>query len=50
MRTEKKIIETDDCVVTVIVRRKKPPKPDNDNLPYDHWSEEMKDLLDKYDK
>jgi hypothetical protein len=50
MRTEKKIIEFADYIVTVIVRPKKPPKAANDNGPYDHWSEELKDLFDLYDK
>jgi hypothetical protein len=49
MHTEKKVIELLDLIVTLIVRPKKPPKPDNDNVPYDHWSEELKELLDDYD-
>lgn len=50
MCPEKKIIEFDNCIVTVTVRRKKPLKADNENLPYDFWSEELKELFDKYDK
>jgi hypothetical protein len=50
MRPEKKIIELEDCIVTVTVRPKKPPKADNENLPYDFWSDELKEFLDRYDK
>jgi hypothetical protein len=50
MKADKKILEFDDCIVTVTVRAKKSPKAHNDNLPYDFWSEELKDFLDRYDK
>ena len=50
MKPEKKIIVLEDHIVTVTVRPKKPPKPDNDNLPYDFWSDELKEFLDRYDK
>jgi hypothetical protein len=49
MRTEKKIIEFADYIMTIIVRPKKPPKENNDNEPYDFWSEELKELYDRYD-
>jgi len=35
MRTEKKVIEFADYIVTIIVRPKNPPKANNDNEPYD---------------
>jgi hypothetical protein len=50
MRTEKKIIEFADYIVTIIVRQKKPPAADNDNEFYEFWNEELKDLYDRYDK
>jgi hypothetical protein len=50
MKPEKKIIEMEDCIVTITVRPKKPAKADNDNLPYDFWTDEMKEFLDRYDK
>jgi hypothetical protein len=50
MLTEKKIIEFADCTVTVIVRHKRPPKSVNDNEKYDFWSDELKELFDRYDK
>jgi hypothetical protein len=50
MRAEKKVIEFADYIVTVTVRPKKPPKAENDNLPYDFWSDEIKELYDCYDK
>jgi hypothetical protein len=50
MRSEKKVIEIFDLIITLIVRSKKSPEPDNDNLEYDHWSEELKELYDRYDK
>jgi hypothetical protein len=50
MRPEKKIIELEDCIVTLTVRPKKLPKAENDNLPYDFWSDELKEFLDRYDK
>lgn len=50
MKPEKKVLEFDDCIVTVTVRPKKRPKADNDDLPYDFWSDELKEFLDKYDK
>jgi hypothetical protein len=50
MRPEKKIIELEHCIVTITVRTKNPPKADNENLPYDFWSDELKELLDRYDK
>jgi hypothetical protein len=50
MKVEKKIIELEDCIVTVSVRPKKPPKAHNDNLPYDFWTDELKEFLDRYDK
>jgi hypothetical protein len=50
IKPEKKTFELGDCIVAVTVRQKKPPKPDNDNLPYDFWGDEMKEFLDRYDK
>ena len=50
MKSEKKVIEFEDFVITLTVRPKKRPKPDNDNAPYDHWSEELKEFFDRYDK
>jgi len=50
MKAEKKVLEFKDYIVTVTVRAKKPPKPDNDNLPIDFWSDELKEFLDRYDK
>ena len=50
MRTEKKVIEFDDYIMTIIVRPKMPPKANNDNTDYDFWSDELKDLYDRYDK
>lgn len=50
MKAEKKVLEFEDHIVTVTVRPKKPPKANNDNLPLDFWSDEMKEFLDKYDK
>jgi len=50
MRTEKKVIEFADCIVTVIVRPKKPPAVNNDNEPYDFWNEELQELYNSYDK
>jgi hypothetical protein len=47
MRTEKKIIEFE---MTIIVRWRTPPRAKNDNLPHDYWTEELKDLYDRYDK
>jgi hypothetical protein len=49
MRSEKKFIEFENFIITLVVRPKKPPKHDNDNVPYDHWSEEFKELLEDYD-
>lgn len=50
MRTEKKVIEFADYVMTIIVRPKEPPKASNDNIGYDFWSDELKELYDRYDK
>jgi hypothetical protein len=50
MKVEKKIIELEDFIVTISVRPKNVPKPDNDNLPYDFWSDELKEFLERYDK
>jgi hypothetical protein len=50
MRTEKKVIEFADYMVTIIVRPKKPPAADNDNQHYDFWNDELKELYDRYDK
>jgi hypothetical protein len=37
-------------IVTIVVRPKHPPKADNDNEPYDHEAEELKELYDDYNK
>jgi hypothetical protein len=51
MRTEKKIVlELPDYFVTISLRPKSPPKPHNDNLEYDFWGDELKELYDRYDK
>jgi hypothetical protein len=50
MPIQKRVIEFEDFVVTIVVRSKDVPKPDNENVPYDHWSEELKEFLAKYDK
>src|ERR1700676_2019792 len=50
IKPHKKIFELGDCIITVIVRQKTPPKPDNDNLCYDFWGDELKEFLDRYDK
>ena len=52
MKVERKVIELSDFIITVVVRPKRPPKADNDNInePYDHSAEELKELYDDYDK
>lgn len=50
MKVEKKVLEFEDYIVTVTVRAKTPPKADNDNLPFDFWSDELREFLDRYDK
>ena len=51
MRTEKRVIEFADCIMTIIVRQKqKPPPASNDNESYEFWSDELKELYDRYDK
>ena len=50
MKADKKVFEFDDFIVTMTIRRKKTPKADNDNLPFDFWTDEMKEFLDLYDK
>lgn len=50
MKPNRKTLEFDDFVVTIIVEPKGPPKPHNENVRYEHWNEELKDLFDKYDK
>jgi hypothetical protein len=51
MRTERKIVlELPDYFVTISFRPKNPPKPNNDNARYDFWSDEVKELYDRYDK
>lgn len=51
MRTEKKIVlELVDYFVTISFRPKTPPKPNNDNVEYDFWSDEMKEFYERYDK
>jgi hypothetical protein len=50
MKADKKVLEFDDYIVTVTVRSKKPMPANNDNLPFDFWSDEMKEFLDRYDK
>jgi hypothetical protein len=51
MRTEKKIIEFADYTMTIIVREKpKRPPASNDNERYEFWSDELKELYDRYDK
>lgn len=51
MRTEKKIVlELPDYFVTISFRPKNPPTPNNDNLEYDFWGDELKELYDRYDK
>jgi hypothetical protein len=50
MRTEKKIIEFADYVVMIIVLPKNPARAHDDNEPYDFWSDELKELYDRYDK
>lgn len=50
MKVEKRIVEFEDYIVTISVRLKNPPKADNDDLPYDFWSDEMKEFLERYDK
>jgi hypothetical protein len=51
MRTEKKIIlELPDYFVTISFRPKNPPSASNDNTRYDFWSDDLQELIDKYDK
>lgn len=50
MKVEKKVVEFEDCIVTISVRLKSPPEADNDNLPYDFWGDELKEFLERYDK
>jgi hypothetical protein len=50
MKIERKVIELCDFIVTIVVRPKHPPKADNDNEPYDHEAEELKELYDDYNK
>jgi hypothetical protein len=51
MRTEKKIVlELLDYFVTINFRPKNPPRANNDNARYDFWSDELKELFEKYEK
>ena len=49
MRTEKKVLEFNDCTVTITVRQKTPPAADRNNDVYEFWNEELRDLYDLYE-
>ena len=44
MRIEKKVLEFNDCTVTITVRQKTPPAVDRNNDVYEFWNEELRDL------
>ena len=49
MRTEKKVLEFNDCTVTITVRQKTPPAADRNNDVYEFWNEELRDLYGLYE-